>query len=323
MATNNGNGNSTQTKIPRTLTPISVWGWNITFVIMGYVICSVLLSPFFEGNGNWLMGGLITLAGLGITIASGIFAVEIVDFHGVLLFNPWAKTRRVLFPGLSFKLPWEKVEHNDKGEIVLTSLVRTVSTKETKIHPTNDPAVNMEASLLIHMRIDTSGTDEEAAENFIRFRSIKEEALTEIVRMEIEKMFAEYYGGKEMKDLLKPNVIEEAVRKVPDNDEKIKEMEKKNGVSIGFILDSSKPDKATQDMKRTPAMAEALATAMKKLEEGGIKDPDMRRRMAMILDPTNDYTEERFDLHITAPDLKNLEHASFVGFGEKGKGSKK
>ena len=322
MATNDGNGNSTQTRIPRTITSKAVWGWNITLLFISYVICSLLLSPFFKEGNNWLAGGLIALLGLGIAIFSGIITEEIPDFHGVLLFNPWARTRRVLFPGLSLKLPWEKVEHENSGAVVLTSLVRTVSTKETKTHPTNDPAENMETSLLIHMRVNTLSSDEEAAENFIRFRSIKEEALIEIVRVEAEKMFAEYYGGQEMEDLLKPHVIQEKVLKLEDNDKKIKEMENKNGVSIGIVLESSKPDLATQNMKRTPAMAEALDSAIKKLVAGGM-DPELAGRRAMILDPTNDYSEERFDLHINAPDLKNLQHASFMGFGEKGKGGKK
>lgn len=341
------NGNSTQTRIPKTITPKSVWSWNITFLVVGYVICSILLSPFFDEGNNWLAGGLVSLLGLGIAIASGIITEEIPDFHGVLIFNPWAKTRRVLFPGFSFKLPWEKVEHDNNGAVVLTSLVRAISSKETKIHPTNDPAENMETSLLIHMRINTTLkkegeklvpiTDEEAAENFIRFRSIKEDALTEIVRMEVEKMYAEYYGNKEMEDLLKPHAIQKAVMEVEGesekkdvkkgtivkiNEEKIKDMEEKNGVSIGIVLDSSKPDKATQDMKRTPAIAEALNDAIKKLVGGGM-NKDQARRAALILDPNNDYTEERFDLHIKAPDLKNVRDITVLGGLEHKKGGKK
>ena len=336
MATNSNaeeNGSKTQTKIPKTITPGSVWGWNITLFFIGWVICSILLSPFFKAN--LLVGGLIAILGLGIAIYSGIITEEIPDYHGVLLFNPWARTRRVLFPGLSFKLPWEKVETDNSGAVVLTSLVRTISTKETKVHPTNDPAENMETSLLIHMRINTICSDKEAAENFVRFRSVKEEALKEIVRVEAEKMYAEYYGGQEMENLLKPHAIQEAVTgttklEKEDDEEsrkknrvKIEEMEKKNGVSIGVVLESSKPDLATQNMKRTPAMAEALASAMKKLEDGGMTDPDMRRRAALLLDPNTDYTERKYSIEIDAPHLTNLRDVTVLGGLGDEKGKKK
>ena len=316
MATN---GSSEVLGIQKTITPGSVWTGIGTLTLLVWVICA-MVSRSLVGST------FVTLVVLGIAILSGMIAVDIVDFHGVLIFNPWAKSRRVLFSGLNFKLPWEKVEEDGSGNIVLTSLVRTVSSKETKTHPTNDPAENIEMSLLIHIRVNTSGTPDEplapqkAADNFVRFRSIKEEALTEIVRVEVEKMFAQYSGGKKMKSLLKPHVIQEAVLKIQDNIDKIKEMQDKYGVTIGVILESSKPDKATQDMMRTPAMAGALNAAIKKLVAGKM-DPELARRAALILDPTNDYTEERFDLHVAG--LENARDITVLGDPRKGKGGNK
>jgi hypothetical protein len=327
------NENTEAMVVQKTVTPFSVWTWIGFLTILVWGIWTLILTS--EKGGLFL-----TLITLGVAISSGVIAVEIVDWHGVLIFNPWAKSRRVLFSGLHVKLPWEKVEEDGNGKIVLTSLMRTISSKETKPHPTNDPAENMETSLLIHIRVNTSGTSEDASDNFIRFRSIKEEALTEIVRVEVEKMFADYYGGQEMEALLKPHTIQEDVlglseiniegtdeekeRKKKDEENrkknrvKIKEMEKKYGVSIGVVLESSKPDKTTQDMKRTPARAEALNTAIAKLVKGGM-DHDQARRAALILDPNTNYSEERFDLHV-----KGLENARDITMlGDPRKGDKK
>lgn len=319
--------------IQKTITPGSVWAGVVALNLLVWAICAMVLQA-----PVWSM--FLTLIALGIAIFSGMIAVDIVDWHGVLIFNPWAKSRRVLFSGLHVKLPWEKVEEDGDGNIVLTSLVRTISSKETKPHPTNDPAEVVETSLLIHIRVNSSGTPDEpltpqeAADNFVRFRSIKEEALTEIVRVEIEKMFAEYYGSQEMEALLKPHVIQEAVLNlegengIKTNDAKIKEMEKKYGVSIGVVLESSRPDKATQDMKRTPAIAEALQTARHKLMEIGPKGEapltkDEAHRASLLLDPNSDYTERKIDIAI-----KGLENARDItvlgGLGDDSKkGGKK
>ena len=312
----NGNGSNEAVEIPKTITPKLVWLGIGALAFLVWVICTLTLT-------SEKVGLFLTFIALGAAIFSGVIAVDIVDFHGVLVFDPWRKKRRVFFSGLHFKLPWEKTEEDGSGNIVLTSLVRTVSSKETKPHPTNDPAAVVEASLLIHIRVNVSGVSaQEAADNFIRFRSIKEEALTEIVRVEIEKMFAEYYGTKEVKELLKPHVIQEAVLNFTDenrvriNAEKIKDMEKKYGISIGVVLESSKPDKATQDMMRTPAMADALNVAIDKLRKN--MEPDEARRSAMILDPNTDYTEERFDLHVTG-----LENARDITMIDPRKGGKK
>jgi len=322
------NGNGSDVKIPQTITPLSVWVGNGILLFVIWATVTVLLVPFSE---EWAptWGLFVTFLTLGIAIYSGIITQEIVDFHGVLLFNPWARTRRVLFQGLSFKLPWEKVEEDGNGNIVLTSLMRTISSKETKGHPSKDPAVTMEAALLIHLKINISGTSEQAAENFVRFRGvIKEEALTEVVRATIEKMFAEYYAEHEMQDLLKPNVIQEAVMGDQKNKDVIKAMEEKYGSSIGVVLESSKANKATQDMMRTPAMASALAVAIKKLIDDGGMDPEPARRAALLLDPNTDYKEDREEYHITldAPDLQhltNLRDVNIVPVGALGKGKEK
>jgi hypothetical protein len=59
-------------------------------------------------------------------------------------------------------------------------------------------------------------------------------------------------------------------------------------------------------------MAEALYLAIQKLVAGGM-EPDAARRAALILDPNNDYTEERLDWHVSAPDFRNLTHVNIVG----------
>jgi hypothetical protein len=316
----NGISSSNEVEIPKTITPGSVWVGNAFLFTLSLVVFTLLLIPFAEWWSP-VCGLIATLLALGFAIGSGTIAEEVVDFHGELLFNPWERTRRVLFPGLSFKLPWESVERDGTGAVVVTSLVRIISSKGVKSHPTNDPAENMEVSLLIHLRVNTSGSPETSQENFIRFRAIAENALTEIVRAEIEKMFAEYFAEHEMEELLKLSEIQKAVLTLPTNADSIHEMEKKYGICIGVVLDASNPDKATKDMKRTPAMAEALREAIQILVTSKVMDPEQARRAALLLDPNTDYTERKFSLDIDAPDLKNMQH--FSAYGVPGSTEKK
>ncbi len=301
--------------IPKTITPKPVWYCNILLIIALWILLSF---PF-----GLLWSLLVTGITLGALVASGVIATDTPDWHGALVFDPIFKTRRAIFPGLSFKLPWEIREKIDEKDF--TDLRRIISSKVEKDHPTDDPAENMKVSLLIHMRLRTFEiTSEEAAQNLIKFSSITESALTNLVQAEAEKMFGTYYARKEMESLLNLTKIQNAVLKVANNIKRISELEKNYGISIGFVLSASNPDDATKALKKTPAIAEALAKAIEKLTSKGM-DPELARRAALILDQSNDYNEERFDLNIAAPDLKNLKHVSFMGLGkdDKKKGGKK
>jgi len=314
-------GNNGEIEIPTTITPGAVWKWNI---ILLSVIVLVLLP---------LLGLLwaIILIGLGLAgaVTFGLIAVEIVDFHGALLFNPLDKTRRVIFPGLHLKLPWESLEEGSQE-----SLRRIVSSTGLENLPTNDPAENMQVHLTVHKRLNVSGTKdkpmkpEDAAVNFIRFHSIAVESLTTIVRKEIVKMFSEHYANREMEKLLDAKAIQDTVFPVAGegaNNAKIKEMETRWGVLIGVVLDASNADEATKQMKRTPARAEGLTTAINTLKTSGL-NAEQARGAALSLDETADYSEKKYRLEIDAPDLKNLTHVSIMpgAFGDdKKKGGKK
>lgn len=305
-------------EIPKTITPISVWWWNTVISSIIFFVLWLPLGPFWAT--------VFTLLGFAATIAVGIIAVDIDDYEGALLFNPFSKKRRAIFPGLHFKLPWEHIEYEDEAKTKkATSLKRLVSSEGVDNYPTNDPAENMEGNLKVHMRINTSGTAAQAADNFIRFRSIDEHALMVIVRGEIVKMFGAYYVINEMESLLDPKKIQEEVLANQVNKDKIEQIEKHWGISIGVVLESSDPDKATKDMKRTPSMTEALLKSRKRMIEEGVEE-DLAHRTSLLLDPNTDYTETKFDLEIKAPDLKNLQHVSIVPLGGNpgaGKGGKK
>jgi hypothetical protein len=298
------NTHGDEIKIPKTITPLGVWIWNA--IIFG-AFWTVLLWEF---GCPTFWSTILTLLGIVISVHYNGITIEGVDYHGFLLFNPLTKKRRVIFPGLHPKLFWESFEEGS-----LTSLRRIIESEGEQSLPTNDPAENMVAHLTIHKRVNVSGTPQEAASNFIRFHSISDADLAKIVRKEIVRKLSAFYSTNEMEALLNANAIEEAVLSLPAVVDKIREMQYRWGIIIEVVLDSSNPDEATKAMKRTPAMAEALSTAIQKLVAGGM-DPELARRAALILDPNTDYTEERFDLNISAPDLKNLQHASFMGFGE-------
>lgn len=305
---NNLENNSGEIVIPKTITPGSVWGWNFFLFAMLWTVLFLFFGPFWST--------IITGIALGSAIWGGGIATEGKDFHGFLLFDPITKKRRVVFPGLHPKCFWEKVEEGSER-----SLRRVVESEGEQNFATNDPAENMLVNLAIHKRVNVSGTPEQASDNFIRFHSIPPESLTKIVRRDIVRECSRYYSNKEMEALTNAGIIEDAILALPATKTVIEDLETRWGVSVGIVLDSSRADDATKAMKRTPAMAEALATAMEKLDRQ-VTDPDMRRRIVMILDPNNDYKEERIDLNIQAPDLKNLQHVSIIPPGTMGKGGK-
>lgn len=316
MFTNNNGG---EVAIPKTITS----GWVLVTNLTSTVLMWGILFFFF----NLFWGSVLTGLGLAAVVAFGLITVEVVDFHGLLLFNPLTKSRRVIFPGLHLKLFWESIEEGS-----LESLRRIISSKGEENLPTNDPAENMKVHLTVHKRVNVSGTPEEAAQNFISFHSIDDASLTTVVRKEIVKKFGAYYGVHELEDLTNANAVQQAVFADTDIAAKIKEMEDRWGVSIGVILDTSNPDEATKDMKRTPARAESLRKAIKKLTETGPNGEkglgdDEARRAALLLDPNADFTESRddFNVNIAAPDLKNLRDVSLIPPGMLGgkKGNKK
>jgi hypothetical protein len=285
----------------------------------------VILYLLFPSALGWFWSAFTSLLILAATVGADLTAVEGVDYHGFLLFNPLNKTRRAIFPGLHQKLPWETMEEGSQE-----SLRQVVASEGPENFPTNDPAENMVAKLTIHKRMDVSGTPEQAAANFIRFHSIDKDSLTKVVRKEILKMFSTYYAQNEMEDLLNPHVIQDAVLNDPANREIIEGMEKRWGISIGVILETSEPDKDTKDMKRTPARAEAMRTAMRKLmakdKDGNAGlDVEKARRGALSLDETAEFREEftSFEVKVDAPDLKNLHDVNIIPPGTLGKRGEK
>jgi hypothetical protein len=310
------NGTPDEIKIPETITPFGVWFWNVAIFVAFWVVL------FLEFDLSFFWSTIVTFVAIAASIHFGWITVEGIDYHGFLLFDPITKKRRVIFPGLHPKAFWESPEEGS-----VTSLRRIIESEGEQNLPTNDPAENMVAHLTIHKRVNVSGTPEEAAKNFILLHSTSEESLTKIVRKEIVRKLSAFYSTNEMEALLNANLIEDSVMSLPEVVNKIKEMEDRWGISIEIILDSSNPDEATKNMKRTPAMAEALQTARHKLMEVGPngEEPltkDEAHRASLLLDLNTDYTERKFDL--TVKGLENAQHISVLGgLGGDEKGGKK
>ncbi len=304
------NTESGEVKIQKTIMPKPVLWWNIVL----FLVIGVILFLLF---GSLFWGIVLMLLSFAASVFFGLIAEEVVDFHAILLLDPFKKGRRVIFPGLHPKLPWEELEEGSKR-----SLRQVISSVGEENLPTNDPAENMKVHLTVHLRVDVSGTPKEAAENFVRFHSIEPETLKAVVRKEIVKMFSKYYAEHEMESLLDANKIQNDV--CANNDSKIKELATRWGVSIGIILDTSNPDEETKKLKRTPARAEALLKSTeilkRKGEDGTGLETEQAHRSALLLDETAEYSEERFVLDISAPDLKNLHDVSLIPPGTFGKG---
>ncbi|MEX2052533.1 MAG: hypothetical protein WD991_02480 [Candidatus Paceibacterota bacterium] len=309
-------------QIPETIPPSAFeFGfWNGMMVAAIFLVWTLLLLPF-----TWWSPALalILIPGtLGMMIQS--IAVNIPDWYGALVFNQFSRRRRVIFQGFHWKLWCEKLEHP------LHSLKREVTATIEAVFTTNDPAEKMRVKILVHARLDTRPrSKEDDALNFIRFVSIDSDSLEHILHSEVKKMFGQHYGDSEMEELGKLDEVQKAVENVAENEKKIHKLEKSFGVHIGIVLEESVPDDATIEMKRTPARAEGLVTAIKKMTDAGM-DPEKARRAALLLDPNSDYTEQQneyeFRAKIDAPDLKNLHDVNIFPPGlvgnEKKKGKK-
>lgn len=296
-------------EVPETITKSSVYS-GIAFLFFLSFLLLYVIFPF-----TW--AGIVAIVIFGIVTMSGVVAEDVDDWHGAIVFNHWARTRRVMFAGFHWKLPWESPEE-------LHSLKREVSSEGVENLATNDPAEKMDVSLLIHIRLDTSGSPEEAAKKFVRFNSVEDHHLNTIIRTEVLNLFGQYYGKCEMEALTKLVEIQKAVLEDPDASQRMGELQEKYGCHIGVVLKKSVPDEVTRQYKTTPARAEALKTALETLKSAGLNE-EQARKAALLLDPNADFTETHtdWDVKLDAPDLKNLRNFSMIppnmlGSGKKG-----
>lgn len=308
-------------KIPETITPEKVWGYN-------GLIFGLILILFFSFGWAWWVALLATGLLFGIAILTGLIAEDIHDFKGALVFDALSKSRRVMFAGFHFKLPWEVIV-TDKGEKVFTDLKKFVSCKCEKNWGTKLPARRMDVSFSIHMWVDVSGTAEEAADNFVRFRSVEDQAKKNRAETEVGKAFSSYYAEHQPDELNDEDKVYESVFNTGDSASKNQAMLNKiksdYGIGIKIILEDSDADKDTAHLLKTPAITAAFMEAVNYVVEKGkeakteVKLEDAIK-LVKLLDETADVSE--FNLNVAG--LENLEHLDLSGLAAKlGKNAKK
>lgn len=299
-------------EVPKTIHP---WGeffwWNGWIFLALWTVISLLFYPLLDLGPLWAF--FVTIAIFGGMVAGGTIAGNMEDWHAAVAFNPFTRRRRAIFQGFFVKLPWEKLEEP-------IPLRRDISKEATFSLATNDPTETMDVTILLHMRTDTSGTPEEAAKKLQHRESIEDEAVAEVVFGEIVKMFGEYYGDGEMENLLKLSVVQKTILSDPTNNDRLHELGEQYGMHIEVILKKSNPDERTKRLKETPARAEALNTAMEKLDQG--LSPERRLNASLLLDDTAEYSETHntWDVNINAHGLENLHDVNILPPGTLGGG---
>lgn len=305
-------------EVPKTITPwTELLIWNGSVLTLTWIVMLALLAPML-GLKAIIWASILNVVLLGLLIGGGTISVEIPDYHGVLLFNPWSKTRRVVFPGLNWKLPWEALETG-----TLRSLRKEVSFEGKILSPTNDPAETMEVEILIHMLLNLHGSPHQVAENFLKLQAVEEHGLVAIVKAQVIAMVVSFFGKSEMEGLLDVNRIRHAIFESEENRNTISALEEKYGVHIGIELRGSRPDEKTAKLKTLPAKAEALRVAIDKLSNGDMMSLEEAKRVVMLADLDTAYSEEVFRLDIQAPDLRNLRNVTVTPGLLKPKGGKK
>lgn len=312
--------------VPQTITPVEVHIGNIALLFVSWLMLVTLFSPDFDHERIW--AGILVMVELGVMITSGAMAVELPDRHGSTIFDPLTKERRSVFQGFHFKNPWEKLE-------TLEDLRREAHSGGRINLPTNDPSETMELDLLIHTRVETSGSPEEAAESMKRFKSTTEDARKAVIDGEVTKMLAAHYASKgakgEMENLTDARAIQKAVLEDDAiNRGRLHELGHQYGVHIGVVLKSSNPDERTKKLKEAPARAEALRLArhnLMKKGDGGEEGMggEEASRAALLLDGGAEYSEHRLalDVDVNAPDLHNLRDINIIPPGSLSGGSQK
>jgi hypothetical protein len=318
MAMAHAGGHNTQ--VPETIPRTGIHVWNLISAVGLWAVLSVVFGIFSEKYYNeW--AGFATVAIIGFMFLNGRVATTIPDWQAMVLFDPVFKTRRVLFQGFHWKVWWE--QDREEG---LVDLKRELHADDTPmILVTNDPAESMVVVPKIHLQIDTTGNPQRDAQNVINFASNDEKAITGLVRGEVGQMLQEYYENHEMEELSKTATIRKEV--FEDNDANcrcIESLGERFGMHIGVVLESSVPTPETQDMKRTPARAEALRTAMDTLTKRGTSKltPEQARRAALNLDPHAEFTETHTDWKVAldATGLENLHDVQIFPPGTLGGG---
>jgi hypothetical protein len=305
------------TKIPKTETPDDIIAILLLMAIGMSIILVSLIGIIFSSFLIGICVGLF-ISFLVIGYNTALFSKSNVPpFHTLILINTFTGKMRVIFPGVNWKLPWEKPQ--DKGLIDLRVDLKEVceETYDSK------NGARMETKYVYTIKPDYSNdSNGSPEEKILCFASFEQSAIKTKGRALFSMLLSDYYGKNEGNALLNKSIINEAVFGTESSPNPfILDFEKKHAVEVSVRLEDSDWDAQTLKYRETVAGAESLAEAIEKLTAKGVSQ-EQAEKFAKLLNFKEGYKEEDFNLNIAAPDLKNLTNVSIMNpLG--GKGTKK
>lgn len=290
-------------KMPKTETPFGVYVW---LVILIFVLGFVLYMLFDE------IGLILLLVVLGVGVK--VYTVSAPGFHAKRMLNHFTKTQRVVFQGLSAKLPWE-TEQDPMIDL-------RVDLKDVcnDTYPSLDSM--MEIKYVYTLRPDFSG--ENPGEKIILYSTYEEDVIKQSFRALISMSLSDYYGKNEGKNLLDKAKINKEVLEA-DLEGLIEKFEEDHAVKTHVRLEDSDFDKKTQKFRDTISAAKSFNEAVQALmtEENVKKGMTLEQATRIIkLANLENVKEELFDVKIDASGLENLRDVTFLGKPSTGGGKK-
>lgn len=276
----------------------------IPILIVLVVVLGLILFYFLK------IWGVVLLVG-GLALSTNLFTNGIPAFNAGILINLINGKMRVIFPGINWKLPWEKESQLIDVRVELKEVL-----KET--YPSQDAKMEVEYIYTIRPNISNKhGMDPVTA--ILLYSSFEPEAIKAKGKGLFSMMISDHYGKNTSNNLLdKSSINNELFEK--DDSCKIKEFEEKHGCEIHVLIKDSDPVKEAQKFRDMVSGAKSINLAIKELIDGGMSKEEAER-MVKLMNLEN-YSENDFNLNVDAPDLRNLQNMTFMGGGSRSFGNK-
>ncbi len=291
--------------IPKTETPANIIGILIMMAVGLGLFLILVISIIFSSFMGILWGICILFFIVGFS--TPLYTISNVPaFHAGILVNSYSGEMRTVFPGVNWKLPWEKIQ--DEGYIDLRVDLKEVC-EET--YASQDALMETKYIYTIKPDISEEG-NETPGEKIIRFSSFEPSAIKSKGRALFSMLLSDHYGKKEGKDLLKKKEINETVFGTENTPKQaIKDFEKEHAVKVTVRLEDSDFDAQTQKYRDTISGAKSIAEAIKAFMDKGMGRTEAEKIVKLL--NISGYTETDFNLNVDAPHLKNLQNFSILG----------
>jgi hypothetical protein len=279
--------------MPTTKTPGSVY-WTLAILGVGLL---AILWVLFETLG---LGIGFAILGLG----ASIYTENTNEFHAKILLDSYTGKQRVIFQGLSFKLPWE-----GSGSPLDLRVALTDAPEET--YASKDSL--MSVKYVYSMWPDFSGDKPE--DNIIRFSTFEKGAIMHAGHALFSRLLSDHYGENPGENLLKKGAIENAVF---HHNAEILEFQNDHGVRASVHLEDSDFDKKTQEYRNMIVGAKSYGEAVQKLVEVGKMSQEKAEGIIKLMNLSSNVSESNVNIAIEAPDLRNMQSINITGTGGLG-----